>query len=419
MPISLLLALRFLSGAHKEKNISVMIKVCFLSILISTFALTLIVSVMKGFEKATHDKLQGIHSDLIMRAHGQPIDFDKLKNVIDKEFNNSIIAIAPSSIAQVIIQPGDKKSDNNKKESNSETNLVMLQAIDPELEPKVSALKDMLVEKYENTNNWSILLKNNNIFVGYSLAQNLFLKINDNIDLLFPDDEIYNNKVTLNNKQAKIAAIFKTGINEFDEHVIFCSLSFFNQIFDSGITQISLKLKDISKEKEIIKILKARFSMEVYSWKDLYPAIVSALMLEKYAMFFILALVTLVASMNIISLLFMYVTQKRGEIAILKSMGVSDNSIISIFILLALSISLLACLSGIILAAIVSVILNKYPFIKLPDVYYVTHLPAHMDWQLVFIILIVVLLLSFFSTIIPAFKVKQINIAQVLKDELI
>ena len=80
-------------------------------------------------------------------------------------------------------------------------------------------------------------------------------------------------------------------------------------------------LKDRSKEKQVVESLKKRLDLEVMSWKDLYSSLVSALILEKYAILFILALVALVASLNIISLLFMYVTQKRTDIAILSNNG--------------------------------------------------------------------------------------------------
>ena len=134
-------------------------------------------------------------------------------------------------------------------------------------------------------------------------------------------------------------------------------------------------------------------------------------------MFLILLLITLVASLNMVSLLFMYITQKRTDIALLYTLGATHAMIMSIFIYIGMCIACTACVSGIALAWIACHILNNYPFIELPDAYYVTHLPAIMDWPLVVLVFCAVMALSLCATAIIAYKTKNIRIAQVLKFE--
>ena len=134
-------------------------------------------------------------------------------------------------------------------------------------------------------------------------------------------------------------------------------------------------------------------------------------------MFLILALITLVASMNIISLLFMQIIQKRGDIAILKSMGLSDKKISQIFFYLGMTISTIGSIAGLICSFIAGWFLENYPFITLPDAYYVTYLPAKMEWQIFVIVFVVVILISFLATWIPTRKTRKINISQVLRFE--
>jgi lipoprotein-releasing system permease protein len=134
-------------------------------------------------------------------------------------------------------------------------------------------------------------------------------------------------------------------------------------------------------------------------------------------MFFILALITLVACMTMISLLFMYIQQKRRDIAIFKSMGLSDNKIRSIFLRIGLKITLGASLTGLTLAFIAGYILERYPFIHLPDVYYISYLPARMDFEIFIVVFIVTMIFGFLATWIPTRGTKKINIAQVLRQE--
>ncbi|HML19332.1 MAG TPA: FtsX-like permease family protein, partial [Candidatus Dependentiae bacterium] len=217
---------------------------------------------------------------------------------------------------------------------------------------------------------------------------------------------------------AIVGGIFKTGIEEFDAGLIFSSTQLYSDMFNpQGADQISLKLSPQTDEPALIKKLHDRLGLEVYSWKDLYPALVSALKLEKYVMFFILALITLVASMNMISLLFMQIIQKRGDIAILKTMGMSNLQVQSIFIFMGFIISCVASLCGLAIAWLIGIIISRFPIITLPDVYYVSHLPIYLDYKVFIIIFTVVMLMSLIATWIPIRKIKNIHIADVLRFE--
>lgn len=400
------LATKFLLNIKKERSISVMIKICFISILISSFALTLICAIMNGFEKATYKKLQSIHSDIVINSRFKEIDFEKLKPIILDNFGKYIKALSPFSIGQIIL-----KSNHHS--------LAMIKAVDPKTEPLVNNLDSMLIKRYKNIKDWSKLLKKKSIFIGENLAKNLKVDIGDKLNLLYPDQNIANNNINLNLEPVKVTGIFKTGIQELDEHIIISSLDFFRDIFDYGITGINLKLnKKFKENKDIIKDLKDKLKLEVYSWKDLYPAIVSALALEKVAMLTILSLITLLALINIISLIFMLITQKKKDIAILKFNGMKDSSIKYIFIIISLIITSFASILGITLASIVSYLLNNYKLVKVPDAYYVDYLPSSLNIKIILIIFFSIVLTSLIISIIPIRKIKDLNIAQILKDEI-
>ena len=407
--LTLLLAWRYALGSRQEKSIAIMVRICFLGILIGSFSLALVIAIMNGFEKVTHEKMQSIHAQIIMKSYHNSLNYQAISSVIHNEFPE-VEAISPTSLHQVIIQP---------QNSDDITNLIALKAIDPHAEINVTTFNKKIMSAITHEKTLPATASNNLILIGQTLAKNLDLKPGDTINVLFTHEEqTTSRKISFNITQAIIGGIFNTGIDEFDSAMALCSFSFFNTMFpDTDITQINIKTKPHNDETKLIQRLKNRFKVDVYSWKDLYPALVAALKLEKYAMFFILALITLVASMNIISLLFMHITQKRGDIAILKAMGLSDNNISSIFLIMGMSISALATLLGLALATLASWILETYPFITLPDAYYVTHLPSKMEWHLLLIVFIVIMCLSFIATLFPAYRTRTINIAHILRFE--
>jgi lipoprotein-releasing system permease protein len=406
--LSRMIAWRYAIGSIKEKNIAIMIKLSFLSIFISSFALALIMAIMNGFEKATHEKIQGIHAQIIIRAHGQELDSNEIDKFITQEFPQ-IQATSPTSVNQVILQA---------QNSDDISHLVVLKAIDPARESKITIFDSKIIKSMGNKDLVSTVFANT-IAIGQKMAEDLQVNVGDTINILFSNSQnSHSRKITLEQSSAKIGGIFSTGIDEFDSGLALSSIQFFSTLFpDIGITQINLKLKKNNNENEIIEQLKTRFNLEVYSWKELYPALVSALQLEKYAMFFILLLFCLVASASIISLLFMQITQKRGDIAMLKAMGMSNNNIDVIFIWLGMSIAFLASVTGLTCATIVSWLLEKYPLITLPDAYYVTHLPACMEWHMLIIVFIACMIISFIASWLPARRSHSINIAHILRFE--
>lgn len=400
MPFTLLLAWRFLKASRSESAISTMVKICFLSIAVGTGALTLVAAIMNGFEKATHKKLQGIHADLTMNAHDKAINYEKVRKVIAADYANSICAISPTSHTQLVLQ--------NRAVEPHETQIGLLKAVDPREESSVSSLKQMLT-----AGSWESL-EDDRILIGALLADRLRLRVGDILTLVYPQQD-ESNKVSLEEQEVTVGGLFKTGIHDFDEHIVLTSLAFAQKWYGAKITQVTIKLKDPAKEQAIRASLEKRFHLDVYSWKDLYPPLVSALTLEKYAMFFILALVTLVASLNIISLLFMYATQKRNDIALLKAMGMSSADLMTVFILLSTCITMSATFCGILIASLATWLLNCFPFIRLPDVYYVTHLPALLDVRIIISVVLLALFVSLFAALLPLSKIKSMNIANVLK----
>jgi lipoprotein-releasing system permease protein len=407
--LSLLLAYRYLRGTAEEKNIATMVKICFIGIFIGTFALTVVAAVMKGFEQVAHEKIQGINPSLVMRGYGNPLAYEAIVRLVNEELPQ-IEALAPSQSRHVIFRSPTTDDLNN---------VMILKGIDSQRELLVTRLGSKIVARSSAQENLTELLQGNQVLIGNSLAQHEGLGLGDQLTLYFVADHMAHQKINLESTQVIIAGTFDTGIEEYDTGIIFCSLNFLLSLFpDAGVGQIALKLIPGASQKLIKEQLIKRFEgLEIYSWEDLYRPLVAALKLEKYAMFLILALITLVASMNIISLLFMHITQKRGDLAILQALGYSRRSLYAIFMWMGLLLSLTASLLGELAAACTCWILNHYPFITLPDVYYTTHLPAHLDASLMVIVFFVTLALGLLATALATRQLQRIVVAQILRTE--
>ncbi len=419
--LSSFIATKYIKFKNKDRNISLMMKICFLGISIGTFALMLTLIIMNGFEKVTHEKMQGINAQAIIYSHGQQLDYNAIKEFLFKNYPNDIKAISPSSMKQLLI-------DKNKTQS-----VLFMKGIDPINEALVSNTEEKISlpidAKLKN------LITDNSVLIGVKTAKNYNLKIGDHFNVLIPK-ESGRNKIGLKKKSVVVAGIFNIGMEEYDNNFAFCSLNFLQDLFKedkNSADQVNLTFKEPKlnlfqkilnlfsfknyEETILNKLQKALPALTVTSWKNLYPALVSSLKLEKYVMFFILALIIMVACMTMISLLFMYIQQKRRDVAILKSMGFPAKNIRSIFLSIGTKLTFWATVTGLSLAAFTGYLLDKYPFIELPDVYYVSYLPAKMDLEIFIVVFLATMFLGFLATWIPARATMRINVSQVLRQE--
>ena len=406
-PVTLFLARRYLFHSAYEKNIAVMVRITFLSIFIGTFSLALVTAIMRGFEVSTHQKLQTIHPQVLISSDRQELNVSAITNVIKKEFP-LIVGASPWAQQHALIQHA---------QTENQPTVIVLKGIDPAREEQVTAIGQKITHPVGK--NLSHAVTSNALAIGKKLAQELEVTVGDTTDLFYLDDmQTKKRKVTLDTTPVTIGAIFDTGIEEFDTTLAFCTLPFLQSLFpDTTIQNIGLKFAPNTNEQIQIDKLHKRLNLDVYSWKKLYPALMSARVLEKYAMIFILLLITCVAMMNMISLLFTQITQKRSDIAILLAMGARPAQVARIFFLMGMIISCAATIAGLCAAVAACFFLERYPFITLPDIYYVTHLPAHMSMTILCVVFASIMAISLFAVWLATRSIKTINVCCVLRFE--
>ena len=399
---------RYLKTRKKDGFLNVISIFSFIGISLGVAVLIIVMSVMNGFRSELINKIVGFNAHVTVKPYENPIDEKKLKNInlksISKEiiFSNSGEAIViKTKYTKGIILRGYRKNDFSKLDLVNNKHFI------------------------GDANN----LTKNNISIGKELSFNLNLKIGDKLTIMSPSgiETIIGNLP----KQESfiINSIFDSGLADFDQNVAFININSLESLFDINKKDRNLEiyLKDpvnIETNKLIVqKIFNDEF---VYSWSDMNTSLFSALKVERNVMFIILSLIIIVAAFNIISGLTILVKNKTREIAILKSIGVLNKSIIKIFFLVGVIIGSSATLFGIFLGVIFSIYIenlreflsNIFKISLFPEeIYFLSKMPSEIKIDSIVIISISSILITIIVSIFPAIKASKLDPAKTLKYE--
>jgi lipoprotein-releasing system permease protein len=360
---------------------------------------------MAGFEQVLAEKMQNIYPQLVLSAPSDGcFDYKELEKLLHTRYEGKITSTAPAHTKRVIL----------RSKNSSATSVANLKAIDPDAEPRVSSLE----KKVRNVSLKNALV-DKKIIIGTKLADYHNLSVGDECSLLFcADEQSASDAQSFETVHVTIGGIMDTGIMQYDKFTLICSLAMARKdLSDESITQIGLKLTPDTDDVALAHTLADDLGVECDSWKTLYPALVSVTKLEKYVMFLLLILVTLIASANIIALIFMQITQKKTDIALLKVMGMNHSSVTAIFVFMGTILASCAAFSGLCAALLIGILLEQYPFITLPDAYLCTHLPIYIEWPLVILIFAVIIVISMCASLFAAYSTRYINCSTTLRFE--
>ncbi len=418
-PLSLFLALRYVRSRHGQGFSTFISASSTIGIALGTTILIVVLSAMNGFEKALASKLLSIvpHAELI--SVNEPIA-NWPENIKRIQKNSQVVAAAP-----VITLTGMMQHKTQLK-------ALEIRGVDVNLETLVSDIDNYIIEGSwqalnQRDNNESI---GNGIVIGVGVAKKLSVKLGDKVQILLPS----NNTAAKQNvfsapikRYVKIVGIFKFGgvIDETLAYVSFVQAADIKN-YKPGETQgIRLKFNDVFTAPNIIKDIAYQFDHYVYikDWTRTQGHLFNDIQLVRMVMFIVLVLVIAVASFNIVSTLIMAVHNKKGDIAILKTMGASTRLIMLTFIYQGLVNGLLGSIIGGILGVVLALNLAEIvAFIEAlftlkllsADVYFIDHIPSHLHMPDVYITVFTALVMSLLATIYPAWRATKIEPAQVL-----
>jgi lipoprotein-releasing system permease protein len=403
-----LISSRNLRPKKKEGFLKIISIFSFLGIMLGVAILIIVMSVMNGFKTELTNKIIGLNPHIVIQPNSFNIDekyISKLKN------NFKEISLSKTYSGEgVIINNDQAKGIIFKGVNNGEKKIQEF------LEKNIISGD---IKKF----------KKNNIFIGSELAFNLNLNEGDRINLMSSAFVATPLGSLPKQENFKIAGIFNTGFIEFDQNIIFLTIEDTLSIFDKDNKDQNLEiylhdpLEANVYKKEIKKFNQNYF---IYTWSDLNKSFFSALKVERNVMFIILTLIIIVAAFNIISGLTILIKNKTKEIAILKTLGLNNNSIKKSFFLTGFTIGFFASISGIVIGILFSSNIEKIRILlstvfKLEifpsDIYFLEELPSEINLYSVLIIFFLSLLVSAIASYIPARHISKMKTFRALKYE--
>jgi len=399
---------RYIKTRKKDGFLNIISIFSFIGISLGVAVLIIVMSVMNGFRTELINKIVGFNAHVTVKPYENPINKKKLNNnylnLISKDliFSNSGEAIVLSKeYTKGLFLRGYNSKDFSKLDVVKKGNLV--------------GNPNQLIKNY--------------ISIGKELSFNLNLKIGDRISIMSPSgiETIIGN---LPKQEVFIVgSIFDSGLADFDTNIAFINLTTLENFFDfkKEDRNLEIYLNNPSKIESIKIPIQKIFDNEfVYTWSDMNSSLFSALKVERNVMFIILSLIVIVAAFNIISGLTILVKNKTRDIAILKSIGVLNKSIIKIFFLVGVIIGTTATLFGIFLGVMFSLYIenlreflsNTFNISLFPEeIYFLSTMPSEINPTSIFIISLCSVLITIIVSIFPAIKASKLDPVKGLKYE--
>jgi lipoprotein-releasing system permease protein len=403
-------ALRMLKGVRRQKGfISLSSVFSIAGVAVGVMALIVVIGVMTGFDEDLKSKILSVNPEIIVLSkEGRIGDYDqvadRIKTVPDVKtvepyLYTPVMFSTPGTIsggmlrglAVDVLKAGGPKHLKVRAGSFAEVAHFISG------EPPPAAL-------------------------GNELARRLNLQVGDFFNLYIPRGTLTPMGQLPRLRLFRVAAIFHSGMYEFDSSLLYVSLPALQELlgFGNHVTGLEVTVKNIYAASEMSQAIVHKLGPTYFArdWINMNYSLFSALKLEKIAMFVILTLIILVAAFGIASTLFMMVMKKTKEIAILKSMGATRQSIMRIFVMDGLLIGSFGTGLGLILGLIMCWLLQRYEFIKLPrDVYLISTLPVKIQAPDLAAIVGAAMLISFLATLYPSWQASRLDPVEAIRYE--
>ncbi len=406
-----MLALRYIRSRRSEGFISVIAWFSLLGITLGVATLIIVMSVMNGFRAELVGRILGLNGHLVVYANGPEgiQQFDTLAGRIAGI--PGIMAVTPQIEGQVM-------ASNKGYASGAVVRGVRWEDLAAR-KPLWDALDVASIEGIK---------KKESILIGHELARSLGVKAGDSLSLLSP----YGKKTAFGTiperRRFAVAGVFDVGMHEYDKAFIFMPLADAQSFFamNNSVTALEIYARDADMTTMINTNLSQTIGsdMRVYDWRERNKSFLTALNVERNVMFIILSLIILVAAFNIISSMIMLVRSKNNDIAVLRAMGATKGCVMRVFMMTGSSIGLVGTVIGTLLGLgfcwnidSIKNVVERLTGTELfaAEIYFLSTLPAKVDPYEVLNVILMAIMLSFLSSIYPAWRASRIAPAEALR----
>ncbi|WP_160241497.1 lipoprotein-releasing ABC transporter permease subunit [Acinetobacter indicus] len=408
-PISLYIGLRYTRARRSNHFISFIALVSMIGLTLGVAVLITVLSVMNGFDRELKNRVLGMIPQATVSSTQILTDWPELAKKVEQ--HEHVTGVAPFTQLQGMLT------------AHGQVSGIMVTGIEPEYEKKVSIIHQHMVEgSIDNLKKGEF-----GIVLGKQMTDALGLSLNDSITLVLPEATPSPAGVVPRFKRFTIVGIFSIGA-EVDSMMGYIALNDASTLLrlPDGAQGVRMKLDDIFAAPTVANDIVSELPANFYAsdWTYTHGNLFSAIQMEKAMVSLLLFLIVLVAAFNIVSSLVMVVTDKKADIAILRTLGASPGTITRIFMVQGTVIGVIGTVSGAILGIIFAssisgfiAWLNNVLGLNLFDAYFINYLPSHLRWQDVVVIVSLSLILSFLATIYPALRAAKIQPAEALRYE--
>lgn len=415
LPFELFVGLRYTRAKRRNHFISFISLTSMVGIALGVAALIVVLSVMNGFQHELRSRILGVASHMqITGADNKLRDWPRLAETI--RHTPHVEATAPYIMAQGLLSYSDAVQG------------ALVRGILPAEEDKVAQLGSHM-----RSGRLSDLRAGEfSIILGAELAQSLGVLTGDKVVLLAPQGQFTPTGVVPRIKQFTVVGLFQVGMYEYDAGLALIHMEDAAKLYrmPDTVSGLRLKLDDLflapAVTRDLITRLGQQDSYYISDWTQQHANFFRAVQMEKRVMFIILALIVAVAAFNIVSTLVMAVTDKRADIAIMRTFGASPRSIMLIFIVQGALIGMIGTVAGALFGVLVALNIESIvPVIEqvlgmqflAKDIYYISDLPSKLLWQDVAVIAVMSLVLSLLATLYPSWRGAKTNPAEALRYE--
>ena len=411
-PFEWMLSLRYLRARRKEGFISVIAGFSFLGIMLGVATLIIVMAVMNGFRKELLDKILGVNGHLLIQPLESPLtDWQQVAERVSKVegiklaapiVEGQALASSPFNASGVLVR-GMRAADIGKLRSIA-TNI-----------------KQGTLDGFDQAQG---------VVIGRRLADQLSLRAGDNLTLVAPRGAVTPMGTTPRIKSYKIAAVFEVGMSEYDTAFVFMPMpeaqAYFNRSGDVTAIEVYVDNPDrVDRYRKLVTDAAAR-PIFMIDWRQRNATFFNALQVERNVMFLILTLIVLVAALNIVSGLIMLVKDKGPDVAILRTMGATQGSIMRIFLITGAAIGVVGTITGFLAGTLVCLnvesirqFLSWFTNTELfsPELYFLSKLPADMDVGETTAVVVMALTLSLLATLYPSWRAARLDPVEALRYE--
>jgi len=401
MPFEYFIGGRYLRTKQKQTFIFLITLLSVAGVTVGVMSLIVVIAVMSGFDSDIKNRILGVDAHVVLKRHGVFFDYQSIARQVEEI--DEVQAAMPFVDGQSMLR------------SLSRTSGAVVKGVDPDKAGSISPKIPVHVLKKKNhlsQDHQRIPIPG--IILGKELAENLGVAKGDRVYVISPRGTVSPVGFLPAMKPFKLVETFSTGVYEYDGSLAFIHLFDAQKIFQMkhAVTGVDIRVRDVYRAKECADRIIRMLGPDYFAtdWMERNQNLFSALKLERFAMFIILALIILVAAFNISSTLIMMVMEKTKDIAILKAMGATNNSIKKIFIFKGMAVGLVGVTLGTAMGCLLCALLGRYKFIELPeDVFYIATLPVQLEVFDVFFIGFSAVMICFLATLYPARKASRLN----------